>query len=110
MEVELKAVLYRGAVDFGDQSTCLGHRSTVEACPLSDREKLVRGLPRKPSAATAHMDAKFVLHWGKPTLQGTDYARRDTGRMPVHPHNGAERLEPKRMSEAAEQLVTSVVM
>jgi hypothetical protein len=30
--------------------------------------------------------------------------------MPVHAHHGAERLEPERMGEPAQQFVTTVMM
>src|ERR1051326_992575 len=30
--------------------------------------------------------------------------------MPIHPHDGAERLEPKGMGETAQQLIAPVVM
>jgi hypothetical protein len=30
--------------------------------------------------------------------------------MPVHAHNGTERLEPERVSETAQQFVTAVMM
>jgi len=30
--------------------------------------------------------------------------------MPIHAHHGAERLEPERVSETAQQFVTAVMM
>jgi hypothetical protein len=110
MKIEIEAVLHGGAVDLGHQSTCLGEHCAVEAYPLSDGKQLVWGLSRKSSAAAAHMDAKFVPQWSKPAFQGTDHARGDTGRMPVHAHDGPERLEPKGMSKATQQLIAPVVV
>src|SRR3984893_9569208 len=62
------------------------------------------------AAATAHMDAEFVGERSQAALEGADDAGGDAGRMPVHAHHRAERLEPERMGEAPEQLVAAVVM
>jgi hypothetical protein len=110
MKIELEAVLHGGAVDLGHQPACLGKFCAIEAHTLSDGEQFVRGLSRKSSSSAAHVDAKFVLQWSKTAFQGTDYARSDTGRMPVHAHDGTKRLEPKGMSKAAEQLIASVMV
>src|ERR1700741_3596809 len=56
------------------------------------------------------MDPEFLLQRSQPTLQGTDYARRDTGGMPVHAHDRAERLEPERVGKTAQQLIAAVMM
>jgi hypothetical protein len=56
------------------------------------------------------VDAKLFLERDQPALQRADDARGDTGRMPVHAHNGTERLEPERVSETAQQFVTAVMM
>src|SRR6476469_5332073 len=70
----------------------------------------MRGLSRKSSAATAHMDAKFVLHWSKRAFQGAHHTRGDTGRMPVHAHDSTERLKPKGMSKTAQQLIAPAML
>jgi hypothetical protein len=56
------------------------------------------------------MDAKFVLQRSKTAFQGTNHTRGDTGRMPVHAHDGTERLEPKGMSKTAQQLIAPVMV
>src|SRR5438552_12248377 len=56
------------------------------------------------------MDPKLVAERRKTALQRSDDARRDAGGVPVHAHNGAERLEPERVGEASQQLVAPVVM
>ena len=38
------------------------------------------------------------------------HAGGDARRVPVHPHHRAERLEPERMRQPAQQLVAPVVM
>ena len=88
MKIELEAVLHRGAIDLGYQPTCFCEFGPVEAYSFSDQHQLMRGLSRKSSAATAHMDAKFVLQRSKTAFQGTHHTRGDTGRMPVHAHDG----------------------
>src|SRR6476659_5934594 len=110
MKIELEAVLHRGAIDLGYQPTCFCEFGAVEAYSFSDQDQLMRGLSRKSSAATAHMDAKFILQWSKAAFQGTNHTRGDTGRMPVHAHDGTERLEPKGMSKTAQQLIAPVMV
>jgi hypothetical protein len=53
-------------------------------------------------AAAAHVNAEFARQRLETAFQRTDNTRRDPGGMPVHAHNGAERLEPKRMRQAAQ--------
>ena len=98
MKIELEAVLHRGAVNLGYQPTCFCEFCAVEPYSFSDQDQFMRGLSRKSSAAAAHMDAKFVLQWGKTAFQGTNHTRGDTGRMPVHAHDGTERLERQRFA------------
>jgi hypothetical protein len=56
------------------------------------------------------MDTEFAGEWRKAPFQGADNACRDTGGMPVHPHHRAERLEPERVSQAAQQFSATIVM
>jgi hypothetical protein len=109
VQVEIEAVLHGGAVDFGDQSARGRERTAVEADAVADRDQLVRRLARMPAAAAAHMQAELALERREPALERTDHAGGDAGRMPVHPHHGAERLEPERMRQPAQQLVAPVV-
>ena len=60
VQVELEAVLHRGAVDLGDEPARRGQRRAVEADPLADRDELVRRLPRMPAAPAADMEAELV--------------------------------------------------
>jgi hypothetical protein len=43
-----------------------------------------------PSAAAADVNAEFVSAGLETAFQGTDDAGRDSGRMPIHAHDGAE--------------------
>src|SRR6266849_6044181 len=61
------------------------------------------------ASPAAHMQAELPLDGGKAALQRTENARRDTRRMPVHPHHGAERLKPKRVRQATHDLLAAVV-
>src|SRR5260370_35540724 len=62
------------------------------------------------AAGTAHMDGEFIREGPQAALEGTDDAGGDAGRMPVHAHDGAERLEPKRMSQPLQEFVAAVVV
>ena len=59
VEIEVKAVLDRRAVDLGDEPARPGERRAVEAHPITDRDKLIRRLTRVAAAPAADMDAKL---------------------------------------------------
>jgi hypothetical protein len=59
VEVQVKAVLDRRAVDLGDQPARPGERCNVEADPITDRDKLRGRLARVATAPAADMDAKL---------------------------------------------------
>src|SRR5205814_6105297 len=62
------------------------------------------------AAAAADMDPQFAAERCQTALQRADDAGGYARGMPVHPHDGAERLEPEGMSETPQQLVAPVVM
>ena len=110
MQIEVEAVLHRGAVDLGDQPAGPRQRGAVEAHAFADAAEFVRRLPRMPAAAAADMDAEFARERREAALQRADHAGRDAGGMPVHPHHGAERLEPERMRQTAQEFVAAIMM
>ena len=110
VQVEIEAVLHGGAVDLGDEPAGGGERRSVEAHLISDRDQLVRGLAREPAAPAADVNPELALQRREPALERSNDAGRDAGRVPVHAHDGPERLEPERVSQAAQQLVAPVVM
>ena len=101
VQVEVEAVLHRGAVDLGDEPARLGERRAVEADALADRDELVRRLARMRAAAAADMQAEFARARREPALQRAEHAGGDARGMPVHAHHGAEGLEPEGMREPA---------
>ena len=110
VQIEVEAILHGGAVDLGHQPAGVGERRAVEADPLADRGELVRRLARMLAAPAADVDAEFARQRLKAALQRADDAGGDARGMPVHAHHGAERLEPERMRQAAQQLVAAVLM
>ena len=109
MEIKVKPILDRRAVDLGDKPARLGERRAVETDPVTDRDKLMRRLARVTAAPAANMDAEFSGQGCQAALQRADDAGGDTGGMPVHPHHCAERLEPKGMRQPAQQLVAAIL-
>src|SRR5439155_6976288 len=59
---------------------------------------------------SADVNSELVLERAEPALQCTDHRGRDAGGVPVHPHHGAERLEPERVRQPLEKRVASIVM
>ncbi len=62
------------------------------------------------AAAAAHAQAEFVFERRQAALERAEHAGGDAGGVPVHAHDGAERLEPEGVREAAQELFASVVM
>src|SRR6187431_2276349 len=97
VQVEPKAVLHRGAVDFCNQTAGATELHAVEPRALGDGEQLGRRFARMVAPPTAHEQTELVLHWTQTALQSAEHARGDTRGMPIHPHDRSERLKPKRM-------------
>jgi len=109
VEIEVKAVLDRRAVDLGNEPARPGERRAVEAHPITDRDELIRRLTRVAAAPAADMDANLRRQRGQAALQRSDDARCDTGGMPIHSHHRTERLEPERMRQSAQHLVSAIL-
>src|ERR1700742_2760069 len=62
------------------------------------------------ATASAHMDAEFVREGPQAALEGADDAGGDAGRVPVHAHYGAERLEPERMRQPLQEFIAAVMV
>ena len=60
------------------------------------------------AASAADMDAEFAGERRQAAFQRAEHARGDARRMPVHSHDGAERLEPEWMGEPAQQFIAAV--
>src|SRR4051812_32803102 len=110
VEIEIETVLNRGAVDLGDEPARLREGSAVDAGALADGDQLLRRLARMLAAPPAHMNAKLGAQRSEPALERAEHAGGDAGRVPVHPHHGAERLEPERMRKAPQEILAPVVM
>src|SRR6266702_7562870 len=62
------------------------------------------------AAAAADIDAELILERAEPALERTDQRGRYARGVPVHPHHGAERLEPERMRQPLKERVAPVMM
>src|SRR3984893_18435466 len=79
VQIEIKAILHRCAVDLGDQPARLSERRSVDADPITDRDKLLRRLPRVLAAPPANVDAEFFGERRQAALQRAEHARGDAG-------------------------------
>ena len=66
VEVEIEAVLHRGAVDLGDQPARLGERRPVETDSFADFDEFLRRLPRISPAAAADVNPEFAASGFRP--------------------------------------------
>ena len=110
VQIEVEAVLHRGAVDLGDQAADAGQFAPVDADAVADRQQLGRRLTRVPAAPAADADAEFALERSEPALERANDAGGDARRMPIHAHDGAERLEPEGARQPPQQFLPAIVM
>ena len=110
VQIKVEAVLDGGAVDLGDEAAGARQLGAVEADAFAEQTQFVRRLARMLAAAAADVDAEFVRRGAQAALQGADDAGGDAGRMPVHAHDGAERLEPERMRQPLQEFVAAVMV
>ncbi len=108
VQIEVETILDGGAVDLRHEPADVGERGAVDPDPLADRRELERRLARLLAAAAADMDSEFARQGLEAALQRADHARGDARGVPVHAHDRAERLEPERVREPAQQLVAAV--
>jgi len=109
VQVQLMAVLHRRRVDLGHELGRVRERVAVEADALAERAQLVGRLARVPPAPAAHVQPELVLDGTEPALERAEHARGDARAVPVHAHHAAERLEPERMRQPPQHLVTAAV-
>src|ERR1700693_663447 len=62
------------------------------------------------AASTADMNAELIADWRQSTFERSNDARCNARGMPVHAHDGTERLKPEGIREASQQLVPTIVM
>jgi hypothetical protein len=110
VEIEIEAVLDSCAVDLRYETAGTCQPGAVETDTFAEKTQFVRSLSGVLTAATADMDAEFVREGPQAALEGADDARGDAGRMPVHAHDGAERLEPERMRQPLQEFVAAVMV
>src|SRR3984893_19270144 len=67
VQIKLKSVLHRGAVDFCHQATGADQRSTVKSEFSGQRGKLVRRAARMLAASAADVDAELVPQRRQPS-------------------------------------------
>ena len=61
------------------------------------------------AAPATYVEAKLRRSRRKAPLERADHAGGDARGMPVHSHDRAERLKPKRVCKSAQELVASIV-
>ena len=72
--------------------------------------QFVRCLSGMLASAAADVDTKFIRERLQPALEGADDAGRDAGRVPIHPHDCTEGLEPERMRQPLKEFVSAVMV
>ena len=109
MQIDLEAVGDRVVVDARGQAAGADQRFAVEAAPLGHGAQFVGRVARVPPAAAADVQTEFVGPRIEAALERPQHRRRDARRVPVHPHDAAQRLEPERIAQPGQQLGRAVV-
>jgi hypothetical protein len=62
------------------------------------------------AASTADMNAEFIVERRQSAFERSNNGRCNARGMPVHAHDGTERLKPEGICESSQQLVPTIVM
>src|SRR5262245_41430363 len=77
VQIEVKPVLHRGAIDLRHETACVDQAIAVDADAIAQTLQLVRRFSRMLAAPTADIDAEFVLQRLEAALERADYAGGD---------------------------------
>src|SRR5262249_47753321 len=99
VEVDLESIRYRVVVDTGRQPAGTDERIGVESLPISDRAKLVRRVARVLASSAAYVDTEFARARSQSAAKRAHDGCSDSGGVPIHSHDGTERLEPERIAQ-----------
>src|SRR3954463_3285422 len=69
VQVQIKTILHRGAIDLRDQPAGARKPGTVKANTVAEQAQLVGGSSGMPAAAAADMDAEFASERRQSALQ-----------------------------------------
>jgi hypothetical protein len=100
VEIQIEAVLDGGAVDLRDETAGACQPRAIETDAFAEKTQFVRSLSGVPATPAAHVNAQFIGKRAQAALEGADHAGGDTGGMPIHSHDRAERLEPEGVRQA----------
>ena len=110
VQIEIEAILHGRAVNFRDQAARLRKSSSVDTDTVADGNQFLWRLSGMLAASPADMNAEFMTARRQSPLQGSNDTRRNTRGVPVHAHDGTERLKPEGICKAPQQLIPTVVM
>ena len=110
VQVNLKPVRDRVVVYPRGQPAGPNELGTVDARPVGDGSELIGRAARLLPASAADVQAELGGTRIQAALEGAHDRGRDPRRVPVHPHDGAERLEPEWIAEPREELRRTIVV
>jgi len=108
VQIKLEAVGDGVVVNPRGQATDAGELVAIEASTRSDCAQLVRRLNGVTAAPAAHCKAKFPGPRVEAALKRTHNRGGNARRMPIHAHDGAERLKPEGVAEPRKKLVRAI--
>ena len=110
MKIQIETVLNRGAVNLGNQPAGAHEILSVNSYAVAQHVQFIRRSAGMTTAATANIDPKFVANGLEAAFQSTDDARCDARGMPVHAHDCAKGLEPKRVRQPTKKFIATIVL
>src|SRR4029077_9961900 len=110
VEVEIETILYSRAVNFRYQAAGLRKSGSIDTDTVAYGSQFLWPVSWMLAAPTADMNAEFIVERRQSAFERSNNARCNARGMPVHAHDGAERLKPKGICESSQQLVPTIVM
>src|SRR5262245_20548000 len=110
VEIDLKAICDRIVVDARSQPTCAHQSIAVEAATVGDRTEFVRRIARESAAPAANIKTQLFSTRSEAALERAHNGSRDSRGVPIHPHDRAQRLKPKRIAQSREKRRSAVIM
>src|SRR5438067_124664 len=103
MQIELKTISHCVVVYTSSQPACPRQRFPIDSGLHSKTAKLVGRSNGMPSTSSADHNAEIREPGIKTPLQSSHYGRGNTGRVPIHSHDGTKGLEPEWIAKTCEQ-------
>ena len=110
VQIHLKSIGDRVVIDARGETARPYKRFSVDTGGIGQFAKFVGSTARMFAAPAANVDAELGRTRSQSPLERAHDGCRDAGRMPVHAHDGAERLKPEWIAQPRKQFGLAVMV